>query len=241
MANTLRLVAASGGSIDLHNVPLDDRVTLELLSSGNFAGIPYLENPWVGGLLRPFRDISFADLVILCGLLPPLSRASGLIEEYLGDVPPPSLHPALDPVLSESRGLILFREQVVEIIERTIRARTAEAETLSRALSAGDPAELSTLQPGFLARAMMNGFDARDASGVWLKLVAAAPVSVLKAHAVSLALMTYRTAYLKARFPVEFMDSFMRSEEINREKQEMALREWRSTHLRLVPPKFKNT
>jgi DNA polymerase-3 subunit alpha len=241
LSGILRLIARGGGQVDLSKVPLDDPQTLSLLSGGNFAGIPYLENPWVGNLLRPFGEVTFKDLVILCGLHPPLSRASGLTEEYLlvrqGKRERSLLHPELDPLLSESCGLILFREQVVAIIESCARARTPEAEIMARSLASGREGEISVIQPGFLARAMGNGYAAKDAANVWLRLCAEAPVSALRSHALSLALVTWRVAYLKAHYPVEFMDAFMRSEEVNREKQETALREWRSTHLRLVPPK----
>jgi DNA polymerase-3 subunit alpha len=240
LSSTLRLIAQKGTPVDISRIPLDDPVTMELISSGNFAGVPHLENPWVGTFLRRFKDVSFSDLVVLCGLNPPLSRASRLTEAYMRarqrPSEEPSLHPALDPVLSESRGLIIFREQVAELIGKAIKAEPAEADVMARALRAADPEKLYIIQPGFLARAMGNGFDARDASGIWLKLAAAAPVSALRAHAISIALLTYRTAYLKARYPREFMDAFMSSEAVNRERQEMALREWRNTHLRLVPP-----
>jgi DNA polymerase-3 subunit alpha len=241
--NTLRLLDQSGRYFSIEKIPLDDKATLDLLSVGNFSGIPYLESPWVGNILRPLKDILFADLVIICGLHPPLSRASGLAEEYVnlreGIVHPQSIHVNLDPILKESFGLILFREQVLAIVEKTLGNRTPEAEILTRSLAAGDAEELSLIQPGFLARAMNNGYDAREASSIWLKLTLAAPVTVSKAHAVSLALVTFRTAYLKAHHPAEFMDAFMRSEVVNREKQEMAIREWRNTHLRLIPPKME--
>ncbi|MDR2405757.1 MAG: DNA polymerase III subunit alpha [Deltaproteobacteria bacterium] len=241
--NTLRLIGQNNGYVSLEKIPLDDKDTLDLLSVGNFSGIPYLESPWVGNILRPLKGILFSDLVIICGLHPPLSRASGLAEEYVelreGKALPQSLHVNLDPILKESFGLILFREQVLEIVEKTLGNRTPEAEILTRSLASGEAEELSLIQPGFLARAMNNGYDAREASSIWLKLTLAAPVTVSKAHAVSLALVTFRTAYLKAHHPAEFMDAFMRSEVVNREKQEMALREWRNTHLRLVPPKME--
>ncbi|MDR2354026.1 MAG: DNA polymerase III subunit alpha, partial [Deltaproteobacteria bacterium] len=114
--NTLKLINQKGEKVSLQNIDLNDNLTFELLKSGNFSGIPYLESPWVGNALRPLRDLSFSDLVVICGLHPPLSQASHLTEEYLelrlGKSAPLSLHPLLDPILSESCGLILFREQV---------------------------------------------------------------------------------------------------------------------------------
>jgi DNA polymerase-3 subunit alpha len=240
----LKLIAKREAPPDLGAISLSDQPTLDLLRSGGFSGIPCLENPWVGSLLRKFPEASFSDLIILCGLHPPLSQASGLAEEYLlirrGNLQPAGLHPALDPILAESSGLMLFREQVVSAAERTTGSKTSEAEMLVRSLAHADPEELGMIQPGFLARAMHSGFDAGDALNVWVKLCSAAPVSVSKAHAVSLALVAWRTAYLKARWPAEFMDALLRSEEISREKQESALKEWRSTHLRLIPPKAGN-
>jgi DNA polymerase-3 subunit alpha len=241
LAATLRLASKSSEPVDLSGISLDDPLTLGLLASGNFSGIPYLENPWVGNLLRPFREVTFPDLVILCALHPPLSRASGLLEEYLqirqGLREPPGLHPRLDHLLKESCGLILFREQLVALVGEAARVRPPTAEIMARILASGDPADLDAFRPTFLAKALSNGFPAQEANNLWLRLASAAPVAALKAHAVSLALITWRLSYLKARFPGEFMDAFMLSAEVDRERQESALKEWRSTHLRLVPPK----
>ncbi|MDR2199872.1 MAG: DNA polymerase III subunit alpha [Deltaproteobacteria bacterium] len=239
LASVLKLAARNGKSVSLKDIPADDPKTAELFAGGNFAGIPYLENPWVGNLVRGLQEVTFNDLVALAALHPPLSRSSGLLEEYLrlrkGILEPSSLHPALDPILSDTMGLILFNEQIVEMAEKTARLKTSEAEIMSRGLSLGDPDELSQIQASFSARAVNNGFDPEDANNVFIKLRVAAPVTLPKPHAVSLALTTYRAAYLKAHFPTEYMDAFLRSGEVNREKQESALKEWRQTHLRLVP------
>jgi DNA polymerase-3 subunit alpha len=241
MSATLKLLGPQRDRVELSAIPLDDPETLKLLASGNFAGVFFLENPWVASYLErlPQNPLGFQDLVHLLAIHPPLRQESALREDYLAARnlgKRERLHPDLDAILDGSHGLWLFQEQLVELAQKATLSSLEEAELLLRKLIKNDPGELALTRPVFLARAEANGFTRETGDLLWSKLLANAPFAPTKAEAVSGALTCFRTAYLKAHYPREFMDAFLRSAEVNRDKQEKALKEWRAAHFRLIPP-----
>ncbi|MDR2612821.1 MAG: DNA polymerase III subunit alpha [Deltaproteobacteria bacterium] len=240
LAACLRLIERGGGRADLSAIPLDDHATLALLSEGNTSGIPFLENYWVTGTLRMLKGLSFPDLVALRALHPPLFNDFGVCSEFLearrSGTPRPLPHQALEGILAPTWGVFLYLEQIAGAVDAVTRCGFQLAEILVRAMARDDREELSARRPAFLSLGAANGFPEALAAELWDRLVFHARISPAKGEAASRALVSYRAAYLKARYPVEFLDAFMSLEDANPQEREKALKEWRNSYIRLVPP-----
>ncbi|MDR1080270.1 MAG: DNA polymerase III subunit alpha [Deltaproteobacteria bacterium] len=236
----LKLVEHNGGLLDLSAVPLDDPMTLELLSEGNTSGIPFLGNYWVAGALKTLDGLSFQDIVALRALHPPLFNDYAVCAAYLdarrGGARPCAQHQTLLPVLAPTCGVFLYLEQLAAAVDAVTRCGFPLAELLVRSMAGDDSEELSAKKPPFLSLGEANGFPERDAAELWDRLVFHARISPSKGEAVSRALLSYRMAYVKAHYPTEFLDAFTSQEDTNPQEREKALKEWRNSFIRLVPP-----
>ncbi|MDR1038068.1 MAG: DNA polymerase III subunit alpha [Deltaproteobacteria bacterium] len=236
----LKLIDHNGGRLDLSAVPLDDPGTLALLSEGNTSGIPFLGNYWVAAALKTLKNLSFQDLVALRALHPPLFNDYAVCAAYLdarrGGPRPCAQHQALLPVLAPTCGVFLYMEQLCEAVDAVTRCGFPLAELLVRSMARDDLEELSVKKPPFLSLVEANGLPERDAAELWDRLVFHSRISPSKGEAVSRALSGYRMAYVKAHYPAEFLDAFTSQEDTNTQEREKALKEWRNSFIRLVPP-----
>ncbi|MDR1038660.1 MAG: DNA polymerase III subunit alpha [Deltaproteobacteria bacterium] len=240
LSTALRLVEHNGGRLDLSAVPLDDPGTLALMSEGNTSGIPFLGNYWVAGALKTLKDLSFRDLIALRALHPPLFNDFGVCSEFLearrSGKRRPAPHPALEPVLAPTWGVFLYLEQLAEAVDAVTRCGFPLAELLVRAMARDDTDELAAKRPPFLSLGEANGFHGGSAADIWDRLVFHSRISPSKGDAASRALLSYRTAYVKAHYPSEFLDAFISQDDTNPQEREKALKEWRTSFIRLVPP-----
>jgi DNA polymerase-3 subunit alpha len=240
LSASLRLIEQNGGRVDLSALPLDDPATVALLSEGNTSGIPFFGSYWVAGALRTLKNLGFQDLVALRALHPPLFNDFAVCSEYLearrGGARRHCHHLALAPVLAPTWGVFLYLEQLAEAVDAVTRCGFAVAELLVRAMAKDDKAELAVKKPPFMSLSEANGLSESDAAELWDRLVFHSRISPSKAEAVSRALLSYRTAYIKAHYPTEFLDAFMSLDDINPQEREKALKEWRNSFIRLVPP-----
>ncbi|MDR3154773.1 MAG: DNA polymerase III subunit alpha [Deltaproteobacteria bacterium] len=240
MSACLRLIARSGGRADLSAIPLDDRATLALLAEGNTSGIPFLENYWVAGVLRTLKGLDFSDLVALRALQPPLFNDFAVCSEFLearrNGRPKPAPHPALEPILEPTCGVFLYLEQLAAAADAVTGCGFGRAELLVRAMAKDDRRELPARRPAFLSLGEAGGFSESLCEELWERLAFHARISPAKGTAVSRAILSYRAAYLKAHYPAEFLDAFMSMEDASPLEREKALKEWRNSYIRLVPP-----
>jgi DNA polymerase-3 subunit alpha len=234
---TLTRVHQKGKSVDLSNIPLDDPDTLNLLTNGNFAGIYFLENPWIGNYLKRLakHGLHFSDLVDVWALFPPLRTENTLRELYLYSRTTKNTQ-EYHPLWAPNGKLLLFQEDLIELTQKNIGIDSEAGELVIRLLNQGKEEEIALSKSIFLAKAFNNSIPLDAAEANWKIILDNFIHTPSKARAVSLALQSFRTAYLKAHFSSEFMEALLSTEEINREKQEKALKEYRTSHFRLIPP-----
>ncbi|NLJ74956.1 MAG: DNA polymerase III subunit alpha [Firmicutes bacterium] len=193
-------------SFSLETIPLDDDKTFSLLAGGRSLGVFQLESDLYQDLLRALVPKSFQDIAALLALgrPGPLSR----FPEYLRLRNNPEkvrpLHPMVEDVLRETYGLIVYQEQIIQVAHRLGRLSLGQADLLRTALGKKDQATVRSLKEQFVRGAQSNGLTKQEGEQLFRDIADSAGYAFNKAHSVSYALLTWRTAYLKAHHPLEF-------------------------------------
>ena len=194
---------------------LDDPHVYALLSSGETEGVYLLESQGIKDHLMRIQPSSFDELVNVISLYRPGPMEGGLWAKYLenaekkGKVFLP--HPSLAAILARTRGLLLYREQVREILEETARLRGAEAVSVERALRDRDSGELMAARLAFIRGAMDAGTNEEDAQKIFDYLLHAIVYTHSKALSCAQASVSYRTAFLKAHVFERYFTALLNS------------------------------
>ena len=204
-------VKQSDPTFDLENIPLDDKKTLELLSSGCSVGIFQLESSLFQDLLRQMRPRSFLELASLLALGRP--GPLSMVPQYLENRANPGsikyAHPAMREILSETYGLAIYQEQVIQLGHRLGKLSMSQADLLRIAISKKDGELIKRLAPEFLQGCRENGLSSQEAQRLFASIQRFAGYAFNKAHSVSYALLSWRAAYLKAHYPQVFFTALM--------------------------------
>ena len=197
--------------LDAAHIPLDDAATMKTLATAQTIGCFQIESGGMRFTLRELAAQTVDDLIVTLALYRPGPLKGGLkdafVRRHLGREPAEYLHPALEPILRETHGVVLYQEQVLRIAHEVAGFTLGEADLLRRAMSKFRSAhEMARLREGFIAGAQrVSGLDAAPAEKLWDMLAAFAGYGFPKAHAAGYAALAYRLAYLKTHYPAEFL------------------------------------
>jgi error-prone DNA polymerase len=195
------------GRIDLDAVPHDDEATFELIRTAHTLGMFQIESPGQRELIGKFGPETFNDLIIDISLFRPGPVKSDMVTPFLrarqGWDTPQYIHPDLIPALAETCGVVVFHEQVLEIVAAATGCRLDEADEVRRAL--GSPDGQVEVEAWFRPLARSRGYDGATVDRIWEVLKAFASFGFCKAHAAAFALPTYHSAWLKAHHPAAFL------------------------------------
>ena len=193
--------------IDIDAIPLDDAKTFELIQSTKTLGLFQIESPGQRELVGKFAPETFNDLIIDISLFRPGPVKSDMITPFLnsrqGWKPRSMIHPDLAPILRDTEGVVVFHEQVIEIISTMTGVSLAEADEKRRAL--GDRDSQQIICDWFFPAASARGYSLEVVTEIWDVLRAFASFGFCKAHAAAFALPTYQSAWLKAHYPAPFL------------------------------------
>ncbi|MDN5892653.1 MAG: DNA polymerase III subunit alpha [Nocardioides sp.] len=211
MAHALdEIKRVDGVEVDLDDeaeVPFDDDDTFEMISDSRTLGVFQIESPGQRELVGKSGIDNFADIITDISLFRPGPVKSDMITPYLnakqGWRMPSYLHDDLKPILGQTHGVVVFHEQVIEIIAQFAGVTFAEADEKRRAL--GDVAGMAETRLWFFPRCLGLGYSTRVAERIWKILEAFASFGFCKAHAAAFALPTYQSAWLKAHWPAHFL------------------------------------
>ncbi len=199
-----------GAEVDLDDqsqVPFDDPETFALISSARTLGCFQIESPGQRELVGKSGIDSFDDIVVDISLFRPGPVKSDMVIPYLdakqGWRLPAYLHDSLRPILEQTKGVVVFHEQVIELISQATGCTLAEADEARRAL--GDPEGMEQTRLWFFPRALHRGYPERVAAEIWRVLASFASFGFCKAHAAAFALPTYQSAWLKTHYPAHFL------------------------------------
>jgi DNA-directed DNA polymerase III PolC len=195
----------------LESIPDDDLDTGELVRTARTIGCFQIESPGMRDTLKEINARSVDDLMTALALYRPGPLTGGLkgafVRRYLQQEKVEHLHPALEPLLTDTHGVILYQEQVLRIAHELAGLSLADADLLRRAMSHFDPGkQMKTLQEKFIAGAWAHGgVPPEIGARVWDLMAAFAGYGFPKAHAASYAQVAWRAAWCKAHVPAEFM------------------------------------
>jgi DNA polymerase-3 subunit alpha len=201
------------GGVDLTGIPLDDAKTYEMLQRGDSTGVFQFESSGMREALRQVKPTEFEDLVALVALYRPGPMAYIPVygKRKAGQEPVSYPDPRLEPILGPTFGIILYQELAMEIAKQLAGFSPAEADDLRKAIGKKIHSLMASLKEKFLEGCAANGVTPGVASQLWKDIESAQDYSFNKSHAACYALIAYRTAYLKANWPAEYMAALISS------------------------------
>ncbi|MBP7774605.1 DNA polymerase III subunit alpha [Candidatus Woesebacteria bacterium] len=205
------LVQTKDVHLDLDTLPLDDKKTFELLSSGETMGVFQLESAGMRRVARSLRPNQFSDITAMVALFRP--GPMDLIPQFIeGKHAPEKIQypdESLKPILEETYGVMVYQEQILQIANVMAGYSLGEADILRRAIGKKKKKLLDENKKRFIEQSVAKGYRQEIADKVWGFIEAFANYGFNKAHATSYAMIAYQTAYLKANYPVEYMTALM--------------------------------
>ena len=241
IADCAEWIRARDKNFSLEHIPTHDEATAKTLSSAHTIACFQIESPGMRMTLRELAAQNTHDALVALALYRPGPLKGGLkdafVQRHLGHARASYLHPALEPVLKETYGVILYQEQVLRIAHEVAGFTLGEADTLRRAMSKFRSAhEMEHLKRKFVQGAQTtSGMDGPIAQQVWDLMAAFASYGFPKAHAAGYAAVAYRMAYLKTHYPAEFMAARL-AVYGGFYRQSVYLSEARNLGLRVMPP-----
>lgn len=228
----------TGENIDLNNIPLDDEKTYKLFQRGETTGVFQLESSGMRRYLVQLRPTNIEDVIVMISLYRP--GPMELIPDYIdgkhGRKTITYLHPKLEPILKKTHGIAVYQEQIMQISRELAGFTFGEADVLRKAVGKKNKALLDEQESKII-----NGMTEHDvpkdvAQKIWEYILPFARYGFNRAHAASYAMISYRTAYLKANYPAQFMASLMTADLDNLDKIAREIHECEKMGIKVLPP-----
>jgi DNA polymerase-3 subunit alpha len=231
-------VEADGKKIDLALLPLDDEKAYRLMAKGDTTGVFQLESSGMRDVLRRMKPNRFEDIIALVALYRPGPMDN--IPKYIacknGEEEVDCLHPLLEPILKDTFGIMIYQEQVMQAAQILAGYSLGSADLLRRAMGKKKPEEMAAQRANFIAGAGEKGIDAAQASRIFDQIDKFAGYGFNKSHAAAYAVIAYRTAWLKANYPVAFFAAAMNFEMGDTDKLNVFRQELVRHGIALLPP-----
>jgi DNA polymerase-3 subunit alpha len=229
---------SSGERPDMASLPLDDRKTYEMLARGDSVGVFQFESEGMRDALKKVRPDVFDDLVALGALYRP--GAMDQIPTYArGKHDPSSINypdPRLEPILRSSMGVILYQEQAMQISKEIAGFSGGKADDLRKAIGKKNRAAMAALKPEFVEGCRASGTSDKVIDFLWNTNERSADYSFNLSHAACYALISYRTAWLKANYPAEYMAALISSVMSTKDKVPFFVARCEDMGIEILPP-----
>ncbi|MFL5907930.1 MAG: DNA polymerase III subunit alpha [Solirubrobacterales bacterium] len=227
-----------GDRVDIKDIPLDDPETYEMLSRGDSIGVFQFESDGMRDALRTVRPTEFQDLVALVALYRP--GAMRYIPDYArGKRDPASVgyrDQRLRPITEATYGCVIYQEQLMEIAKQMAGFSPAEADDLRKAVGKKKRDLMATMKDKFLHGMAESKTDKRVATDLWSLMEAAADYSFNRSHAACYALIAYRTAWLRANYPAEYMAALISTVMSTKDKVPFFVNRCDEMGIEVLPP-----
>lgn len=238
LAKAVEHIALRDIEVNLEQIPLDDGPSYTLFGSGMTTGVFQLESSGMQNVLVQMKPDTFEDIIAVVALYRPGPMEN--IPRYIackhGDKEPDYLHPLLEGILTETYGVIIYQEQVMQIAQILADYSLGEADILRRAMGKKIAAVMDEQRARFQGGAAKKGVDPKQAARIFDQVAKFAGYGFNKSHAAAYALVSYHTAWLKANYAVEFMVAVMSLDLTNTDKLAVFKQEVSSLGIDLLPP-----
>ncbi len=206
-----------GEKLDIEAIPLNDEETYKkVFHSALTSGVFQFESGGMRDVLRRYKPDTVEDLTALNALYRPGPIQGGMIDDFIerkwGRRKVEYMLPALEAILKETLGVIVYQEQVMQIANALASYSLGEADLLRRAMGKKNAEEMAKQRDRFISGAVGNGHPKDTAAEIFDQMDKFAGYGFNKSHSAAYALLAYQTAYLKTHYPVEFMAALLTSE-----------------------------
>jgi len=229
-----------GITLDIDSVPLDDPKTYKLFGEGAAYGIFQFESSGMRELLRKAKPERLEDLIALNALYRPGPLKSGMVDDWVarkqGKTEVKYELKELEPILSDTYGVIAYQEQVMRIAQALAGFTLGQADVLRKAMGKKDPKVMAKQREAFMAGARNKGVNDKKATKIFDLMEYFAGYGFNKSHSTAYAFLAYQTAYLKANYPWHFAAALLTIEAQNTDKLAMYLAESRDRGIPVLPP-----
>jgi DNA polymerase-3 subunit alpha len=224
--------------IDIGTIPLDDAKTFEMLARGDSTGVFQLESDGMREAMKRVVPTEFDDITALVSLYRP--GAMGEIPRYArGKADPDTVEyqdPRLRQITEATYGCFLYQEQLMAVAKEMAGFSPSEADDLRKAIGKKKRGLMAKMKPAYMEGMAASGTDPRTAANLWAVNEAAADYSFNKSHAACYALIAYRTAYLKANYPAEYMAAVISSVMGTKDKVPFFISRCADMGIEVLPP-----
>ena len=226
--------------VNIGTIPTDDADTYTLIESGATTAVFQLESRGMKDLIRRLKPDRFGDVVALVALFRPGPLQSGMVDDFIdrkqGRAAVEYLHPELTHILEPTYGVILYQEQVMQIAQALAGYTLGDADILRSAMGKKKPEEMAKQRQVFVHGATARGVEEATATFIFDLMEKFAGYGFNKAHSTAYALIAYRTAWLKAHYPANFMAAVLSADMDNTDKVVIFIEESRALGLCVEPP-----
>ena len=246
LEDAAKLVRRREPDFSIDTIPMDDPAVFDMLAAGKTSGVFQLESAGITGVCAALRPKSLEDITAVIALYRPGPMDS--IPKFLECSQHPEKirykHPKLEPILGVTYGCMVYQEQVQQVFRELAGYSLGQADVIRRAMSKKKHAVIDAERVAFIhgdpARnipgCVANGVPEDVAGSIYDEIVDFANYAFNKAHAVSYAFVTYRTAYMKCHHPREYMAALLTSVLDNSTKVAEYIAECRDMGIKLLPP-----
>ncbi len=230
--------AVHGVEIDINTIPLDDKLSFELLGRGDTTGVFQLESDGMKRYIRELKPSAFEDIIAMVSLYRPgpMQFIESFIRRKHGIEKVVYEHPLMENAFRETYGIPVYQEQVMQVSKDLAGFTGGEADALRKAMGKKIAELMAKMKVKFIEGAIKKGVKEDVANTIFQKLEDFAAYGFNKSHAACYALIAYRTAYLKARYPAEFMAALMNSDSGVIDRITIEVEECKRLGLSVLPP-----
>jgi DNA polymerase III alpha subunit len=230
----------TGAKVDLANIPLDDKASLQIFCDGKCDAIFQFESDGMKDLCRRLKPEGLEDLSALNALYRPGPIDSGMVDDFIdrrhGKKKVRYDFPDLKDVLGNTMGVIVYQEQIMAVFQRLAGYSLGEADLVRRAMGKKKREELDKHKEKFTKQAMAKGYEKEKLDKLWQSMEGFADYAFNRAHSFAYGYLAYQTAYLKAYYPTHFLAAVLSNELNNTAKVVKYISEARSQGIEILPP-----
>jgi DNA polymerase-3 subunit alpha len=246
--DSLTLIRKKNPSFTLTNIPLNDKKTYELLNKAKTMGIFQLESKGMRDLIRKLKPDNINDIIALIALYRPGPMGSGMLDDFVnrknGKIKIVYDHPLQESILQDTYGIVLYQEQVMKMSVELAGFSPEEADNLRKAMSKKIPEVIERQKEKFVSGAKEKGINKKIIEKIFNNILAFAGYGFNKSHSAAYSLISYKTAYLKANYPLEYLTALLNSEigrsttKRNNEESKLAtyIEDVRTFGIKILPP-----
>ncbi|EAJ1276110.1 DNA polymerase III subunit alpha [Campylobacter lari] len=239
--NAIKLVKKRyGKDVIWEKIDMNDPKVYKTIQSGNTLGIFQIESGGMQSLNARLKPERFEDLIAVLALYRPGPLDSGMVDDFIdikhGRKAATYAFEDLKPILENTYGVIVYQEQVMQIVQKIGGFSLGGADNVRRAMGKKKREILDNLKAEYLEGAKKQGYDEKKADDLFELILKFAEYGFNKSHSAAYALITFQTAYLKTYYPSEFMAALLTSEESNVDKVAKYIEEMKRMNIKLLPP-----